>query len=107
MRPSETSLRSRVGLDRIMWGNDYPHLEASYPFSHEALQLTFGAIDPAEVQAMVGGNAARLYGFDLDALAPVAAVVGPSIAGTREPLQSLPEGSAKCPAFLPEFAVPR
>jgi predicted TIM-barrel fold metal-dependent hydrolase len=106
MRPSEIGLRSEVGIDRIMWGNDYPHLEASYPFSHEALRLTFGTVDPAEVQALVGGNAARLYGFDLGTLAPIAARVGPSIDEIRQPLEQLPEGSAKCPAFLPEFAAP-
>jgi predicted TIM-barrel fold metal-dependent hydrolase len=107
MRPSETALRGQVGLDRIMWGNDYPHLEASYPFSREVLQLTFGTIDPVEVQAMVGANAAKLYGFDLDTLAPIAARVGPSIAATKEPLDRVPEGADKCPAFLPEFALLR
>ncbi len=28
---------------------------------------------------MLGGNAARLYGFDLDALAPIAAAIGPRV----------------------------
>jgi predicted TIM-barrel fold metal-dependent hydrolase len=105
MRPSEAGLRGQVGVDRIMWGNDYPHLESSYPFSHEALQLTFGGLDPIEVQAMVGGNAADLYGFDLNRLGPIAAVVGPSIEGTQRPLDRLPDGAERCPAFLPEFAA--
>jgi predicted TIM-barrel fold metal-dependent hydrolase len=106
MRPSETSRRGEVGIDRIMWGNDYPHREASYPFSRQALQLAFGSIDPNEVQAMVGGNAADLYGFDLDKLAPIAAAVGPSIDQVRQPLEQIPDGADRCPAFLPEFAAP-
>ena len=67
MRPAEAVLRHAVGVDRIMWGSDYPHKESSFPFSREALRLTFAKVDPVEVQAMVGGNAARVYGFDLAA----------------------------------------
>ena len=99
LRPSEGKLRDQVGVDKIMWGSDYPHLEASFPFSLEALRLTFSAVDQAEVAAMVGGNAAALYGFDLDALAPVAARVGPKVADVAQPLDTLPKGSTRCPAF--------
>jgi hypothetical protein len=106
MRPSEAARRAEVGVDRIMWGNDYPHLESSFPYSNQALQLAFATIDPVEVQAMVGGNAATLYGFDLDLLAPIAAAVGPPIDDLRQPLDRLPEGADRCPAFLPEFAAP-
>ena len=31
LRPSESALRYDVGVDRIMWGADYPHSEGSYP----------------------------------------------------------------------------
>ncbi len=106
MRPTEAARRSEVGIDCIMWGNDYPHLESSFPHSRVALQLAFGTVDPPEVQAMVGGNAAELYGFDLEVLAPIAAAVGPSIEELRQPLDHLPEGAERCPAFLPEFSVP-
>ncbi len=79
-------MRHAVGVDRIMWGSDYPHKESSFPFSREALRLSFAGVDPAEVQAMLGGNAARLFGFDLDALAPVAARVGPTHEEIDRPL---------------------
>jgi predicted TIM-barrel fold metal-dependent hydrolase len=104
MRPPEARMRHRVGLDRIMWGSDYPHNESSFPFTREHFRLSFGAVDPAEVQQMVGGNAAEVYGFDLAGLAPLAARFGPSIAETRRPLEHIPEGAMRCPAFLPEFA---
>jgi predicted TIM-barrel fold metal-dependent hydrolase len=100
MRPSEAQQREAIGVDRIMWGNDYPHLEASFPFSRELFQLTFADIDPSEVQAMVGANAAALYGLDMEVLAPIAARVGPSIAGTRQPLEQIPDGAERCPAFV-------
>ena len=72
MRPAEAAIRHAVGVDKIMWGSDYPHKESSYPFSNEALRLSFAGIGPAEVQEMIGGNAARLFGFDLEALSEVA-----------------------------------
>jgi hypothetical protein len=50
---------------------------------------------------MVGGNAARLYGFDLDALAPVASRVGPEVSSVAEPLDAsdIPADALRCPAF--------
>ena len=105
MRPAEVPLRHAVGVDRIMWGSDYPHKEASYPYSREALRIAYAGVDEAEVRAMVGGNAAALYGFDLDTLAPVAARVGPSRDELANPLalDDVPPGAAKCPAFAPQM----
>ena len=70
IRPSEVPIREQVGVDRIMWGSDYPHKESSHPFSKDAIRLSFAGVDPTEVQMMLAGNAAELYRFDLDALAP-------------------------------------
>ena len=102
MRPAEAALRHTVGLDTIMWGSDYPHKESSFPYSRQALRLSFASVDPAEVQEMVGANAARLYGFDLGALAPVASVVGPTHAEIAEPLPlgEIPPDAIRCPAFV-------
>jgi predicted TIM-barrel fold metal-dependent hydrolase len=101
IRPAEVTLREMVGVDRIMWGSDYPHKEASFPYSNEALRLSFAGVPRAEVQAMVGGNAADLYGFDLDALAPIAARVGPTIDEVARPLphDEIPMEARRCPAF--------
>ena len=72
MRPVECAQRDRIGVDRIMWGADYPHLEGTAPYTREALRHTFSGVDPAETAAMLGLNAAAVYGFDLGALAPLA-----------------------------------
>ena len=107
LRPGEVPLRYEVGVDRIMWGSDYPHREASFPFSHEALRLSFASVDEGEVRAMVGHNAADLYGFDLDALAPIAARVGPTIDEVARPLadDEIPDAARRCPAFAEAGAV--
>ncbi|MGO9872666.1 MAG: amidohydrolase family protein [Acidimicrobiia bacterium] len=87
----DAAARYQIGLDRFMWGSDYPHQEGTYPFTREHLRQLFHDTDPVELQQLLAGNAARLYGFDLDALAPIAAKVGPTIAEIAQPLEALPE----------------
>jgi hypothetical protein len=69
-----------------MWGDDYPHSEGTWPFSREALRVAFAGEAPDVVQRCVGANAAQLYGFDLDTLAPLAARFGPLVDEVAEPL---------------------
>jgi predicted TIM-barrel fold metal-dependent hydrolase len=86
MGPTEAAARYDIGVDRLMWGSDYPHHEGTHPYTREALRMAFADVDPAEVQLIVGGNAAALYGFDLAALAPIAARVGPSVTEVATPV---------------------
>jgi predicted TIM-barrel fold metal-dependent hydrolase len=101
IRPGEVELRHAVGVDRIMWGSDYPHKESSHPYSLEAMRLSFAGVPRDEVAMMLGGNAAELYGFDLDALRPIAARVGPRVVDVDTPIVpgELPIEADKCPAF--------
>jgi predicted TIM-barrel fold metal-dependent hydrolase len=101
IRPAEAGLRHLVGVDRIMWGSDYPHRESCFPWSRLALRLSLAQAPPEEVDAIVGRNAARLYGFDLAALAPVAERVGPTVAELASPVATdeVPEEAARCPCF--------
>ncbi|MFG3255477.1 amidohydrolase family protein [Streptomyces sp. NPDC048172] len=100
MRPHEVPLRHRIGLDKIMWGSDYPHDEGTQPYSREGLRIAYAGLPRDEVAAMVGGNAARVYGFDTALLDPVAARVGPTAEEIAEPLTAVPE-DASSPAFAP------
>ena len=61
---------TQIGLDRFMWGSDYPHDEGTGPFTREHLRALFHDTDPAELQRLLAGNAAELYGFDLDGAGP-------------------------------------
>jgi hypothetical protein len=74
-----------------MWGSDYPHDEGTGPFTREHLRQLFHDTPPDELQQILAGSAAKLYGFDLDALAPIAAKVGPTVAELSQPLLELPE----------------
>jgi predicted TIM-barrel fold metal-dependent hydrolase len=75
-----------LGVDRIMWGTDSPHPEGSAPYTLDALRTTLFDMPVEDCRAMLAGNAAKLYGFDLDALAPIAAAIGPRVDAVAEPL---------------------
>ncbi len=90
--------RDVVGVGRILWGNDYPHYEGCYPYSRENMRLAFSDVDRTEVRMMPGENAAKLYGFDLQALQPAADAVGITPELVSVPLDGAPTDSA-CPTF--------
>ncbi len=83
MPEHEGRFRHQIGVDRLMWGSDYPHLEGTWPNTMKALNATFGEYPEDEIRAILGLNAARAYGFDLAALQPIADRIGPSIAAIR------------------------
>ena len=79
MGPDESALRHEVGLSKLMWGADYPHLEGTWPRTRKSLARCFRGIPPDEVRAILTDNPARLYGFDVDALQPIADRVCPTL----------------------------
>jgi predicted TIM-barrel fold metal-dependent hydrolase len=92
MTPKEAGMRHEIGLSTIMWGSDFPHPEGTYPFTRESLRLSFSAVPEDDLRAILGGNAARIYGFDLAALRPIANRVGPTVEDLATPLTELPQG---------------
>ena len=52
-----------TGAACLLWGNDYPHPESTYPNSGKILDRLFEGIDSDSARAIVGGNAQRLFGF--------------------------------------------
>ncbi len=86
--------RDRIGVERIMWGSDFPHEEGTYPYSAEAIRHTFAGVPSSEVRAMLGATAAAVYGFDLAALAPIAEHHGPRIDDVSAGLDVLPDSES-------------
>jgi predicted TIM-barrel fold metal-dependent hydrolase len=89
--PADAAAREVIGLDKFMWGSDYPHEEGTGPYTREHLRQLFHDTDPDELQQILARSAAALYDFDLDALAPLAAKAGPTVAELQQPLTALPE----------------
>jgi predicted TIM-barrel fold metal-dependent hydrolase len=76
---AEIAARNEIGIDKMMIGMDFPHHEGTVvETTEEYLRATFGAerVPLAEAAMMLGETAARVFGFDLDALEPIAARVG-------------------------------
>jgi predicted TIM-barrel fold metal-dependent hydrolase len=71
--------RHQVGVGNILWGNDFPHPEGTFPHTREVLRERFHDVDPDETRRMLGANAAELYGVDVAALAPLVERIGPLV----------------------------
>ena len=95
---NEADRRHEIGVGKMMWGVDFPHIEGSYPYSRQALRATFAEVPEDEVKVMLSETAARIYSFDPDFLRPIADRVGPLVSETHTPLDEYPVDSF-CNAF--------
>jgi predicted TIM-barrel fold metal-dependent hydrolase len=55
--------RHAVGVDRMLWSSDYPHITSDWPYSWKTINATFADVPEAERHAILAGNAQRLFGF--------------------------------------------
>ena len=51
--------------DNLMWANDFPHHEGSWPYSAPAIERLFGDMSETNRAKLLGLNAARFFGFDI------------------------------------------
>jgi len=52
-----------VGAERIVWGSDYPHHDATFPGAVDALRRTLSPCATSVQARILGLNARRLYGL--------------------------------------------
>jgi predicted TIM-barrel fold metal-dependent hydrolase len=102
---AEARARHIIGVDKMMIGTDYPHHEGTWEHgSVHYLQATLGAaeVPPEDARLMLGLNAARVFGFDIEALKPVAARVGPVLSDILTPPrdEKFPRGDVTKPLSL-------
>ncbi len=57
--------REITGIEPLLWASDYPHPEGTFPHSQEVVARIFAGVPEPEMRAIVGGNAARLYGVNM------------------------------------------
>jgi predicted TIM-barrel fold metal-dependent hydrolase len=64
--PVGLALVEQFGLtDNMMWANDYPHHEGTWPHSAEAIERTMGGISDSTRAKVLGLNANRVFNFNL------------------------------------------
>jgi len=54
---------------RLLWANDFPHSDSTWPFSQEMLAEHTRHLTPEQKQAILCDNVAELYGIDVARLA--------------------------------------
>jgi predicted TIM-barrel fold metal-dependent hydrolase len=57
--------RDIIGVGNLMWGNDYPHAESTFPKSQEIVARRFAEVPADELAKMTRDNVAELYGFEV------------------------------------------
>jgi predicted TIM-barrel fold metal-dependent hydrolase len=62
--PVAVQNRNVTGVECLIWGNDYPHPEGTWPQSATQAAPQFDGVPDNEVDAIIGGNAATVFGFD-------------------------------------------
>lgn len=77
IKESEVRLRDRIGVDRIMFGRDYPHTEGTWPNTWDWLRDALAGMEERELRDVLGRNAIVCYGLDQPSLQAVADRIGP------------------------------
>ncbi len=55
--------RHLVGVERMMWSNDYPHITSDWPYSWKTINAAFADVPVDEREAILAGNAERIFKF--------------------------------------------
>ncbi|MCU1346290.1 MAG: putative amidohydrolase, partial [Acidimicrobiia bacterium] len=74
---AEIEMRHEIGVGRLMFGVDYPHIESTWPNTFDWIRDAFADTSENEARRILGLNALEAYRLDADALAAVSARIGP------------------------------
>jgi predicted TIM-barrel fold metal-dependent hydrolase len=75
-RPYEIARRHEIGVDKLMFGMDFPHPEGTWPNTREWIRATFAGVPEDEARLILGENAISAYGLDAAHLEAVAETIG-------------------------------
>lgn len=62
--PVGVRMRHEVGVDRVMWSSDFPHIESDWPNSMRIIQEMFAGVPEEETYKMIAGNAIDFFHLD-------------------------------------------
>ncbi len=75
----EIDRRHEIGIGNLLWGNDLPHPEGTYPHTREWIATRFRGVPEDEARLILGQTAASLYRVDTAALADLVDRIGPTV----------------------------
>jgi len=55
--------RHVIGVPNLLWGNDYPHAESTFPRSIEILRRDLEGVSTKDARRIAGENAVEMFGF--------------------------------------------
>jgi predicted TIM-barrel fold metal-dependent hydrolase len=58
-------MRHDCGVDKVMWGSDFPHAAGDWPNSLETVERDFTGVPEEERHLMLAGNAVRFFHLDV------------------------------------------
>jgi predicted TIM-barrel fold metal-dependent hydrolase len=67
----------QIGVERVMWGTDYPHPEGTWPDTAHQMVGSLRGLSESNLADVLGLNAAKAFDLDLPALNAIAAKIGP------------------------------
>jgi len=73
----EIDRRHQIGVENLLWGNDLPHPEGTYPHTRHWIAERFRDVPEDETRKILGHNAAGLYRVDVSVLAAIVERIGP------------------------------
>jgi predicted TIM-barrel fold metal-dependent hydrolase len=63
--PVGVQTRERIGINRLMWGSDYPHGDSTWPESRPTINFNFQGVEQDDIAAICYDTVAELYGIEL------------------------------------------
>jgi predicted TIM-barrel fold metal-dependent hydrolase len=78
MSAREIVRRHDIGVDNVIWGNDFPHPEGTWPHTRDWIRIRYHDVPEEEARKILGLNALRCYNFDAATLQAVADRIGPT-----------------------------
>jgi uncharacterized protein len=61
--PFAVQQRHRIGVHRMLWSSDYPHITSDWPNSWKTINASFSEVPDDERHAILAGNAQALFKF--------------------------------------------
>ena len=74
---AEIEMRHEIGVDRFLFGVDYPHPEGTWPNTHDWIRDAFAGVPEDEARKILGENAISFYRLERGPLEAAAKRVGP------------------------------